>query len=75
MARPTGTYHLRIRATRERAKLSQEEAAAKLNMSRSRLQRIEQGSGPIYMEDALAFAVAYGVTLGQLYGLAPIEVG
>lgn len=74
MARPADTYHLRLKAARRLAGLSQTAAAKLCGMTEDRLQRIERGRGPIYMGDALAFSVAYGVTLGQLYGLALIEV-
>ena len=74
MARPADTYHLRLKAARRLAGLSQTAAAKLGGMTEDRLQRIERGRGPVYASDMLSLSVAYGVTIGQLYGLAPIEV-
>lgn len=63
----------RLRGAREHSGLSRAEAAGRLGMSASGLQRWELGSREARAGDLCRLATLYGTTVGELLGERPLE--
>lgn len=68
-----GTVGQSLRVARERAGLSRAEAAERLGMSASGLQRWELGSREARAGDLCRLAALYGTTVGAILGERPLE--
>ncbi len=66
VARELRTLALRLRAVRERAGLTQEQAAERIGLHAKHLQRLERGSANVTFATLVACAHAYGTAVASL---------